>query len=111
MRTCVRMGISGTDHAEFRRALASGDWGSAFAAAHAMPAVELEEALELVLLGARKVDKDRYERLALRWLVRLMEERRISLHEASWVADRLRDTREGRAGEAGPALRSYIRTG
>jgi hypothetical protein len=54
---------------------------AAFAAAHSLPVVRLDDALELVLLGATKVDKDRYERLAVRWLTRLLEERRISLHE------------------------------
>lgn len=81
---------------------------AAFAAAHSLPVVRLEDALELVLLGATKVDRDRYERLAVRWLTRLLEERRISLHEVRWAVERLRDVREGRGEEAGAALRKYV---
>jgi hypothetical protein len=81
---------------------------AAFAAAHSLPVVRLEDALELVLLGPRKVDRDRYERLAVRWLTRLLEERRISLHEVRWTVERLSDVREGRGEEAGPALRKYV---
>ena len=106
------MGVSGTDHGEFQRALRAGNWAGAFAAAHSLPVVRLEDALELVLLGAQKVDKDRYERLASRWLTRLLEERRISLHEIAWAVERLRDVREGIGGdEAGTALRKYVAAG
>jgi hypothetical protein len=105
------MGVSGTDHGEFQKALRSGDWGSAFAAAHSLPVVRLEDALELVLLGATKVDRERYERLAVRWVSRLIEERRISLREMTWVIERLGDAREGRGAEAGPALRNYVAAG
>jgi hypothetical protein len=105
------MSIAGSDHGEFQLALRAGNWASAFAAAHSLPVVSLEDALELVLLGAEKVDKDRYERLASRWLTRLLEERRVSLGEIAWAVDRLRDAREGRASEAGPALRKYVRAG
>jgi hypothetical protein len=102
------MGVSGSDHGEFQRALRAGNWASAFAAAYSLPIVRLEDALELVLLGAQKVDRDRYERLAARWLARLLEERKMSLHEISWATERLRDIGEGRDQEAGPALRSYL---
>ena len=108
MRTYVRMGVSGSDHGEFQRALRAGNWASAFAAAYSLPVVRLEDALELVLLGAEKVDNDRYERLATRWLTRLLAERRVSLHEIAWTVERLRDAREGRGEEAGPALRKYV---
>jgi hypothetical protein len=104
------MGIAGTEHSEFQRALRTGNWMAAFAAAHSLPVVRLEDALELVLLGATKVDNDRYERLAVRWLTRLLEERRISLHEVRWAVERLSDVREGRGEEAGPALRKYVGT-
>lgn len=102
------MGISGSEHGEFQRALRAGDWGSAFAAAYSLPVVRLEDALELVLLGAQRVDRERYERLAARWLTRLLGERRMTLHEISWTIERLRDIGEGRGQEAGPALRSYL---
>jgi hypothetical protein len=105
------MGVASSDHSEFERALHAGNWANAFAAAHSLPVVRLEDALELVLLGAEKVDRDRYERLASRWLARLLEEKRVSLHEISWAVERLRDAREGRGAEAGPALRKYVRAG
>lgn len=111
MRTYVRMGVSGSDHGEFQRALRAGDWASAFAAAHSLPVVRLGDALELVLLGATKVDKDRYERLAARWLTRLLEERRVSLHELAWTVERLRDVREDLGAEAAQALRKYVAAG
>jgi hypothetical protein len=102
------MGVSGSNHGEFQRALRAGNWTTAFAVAHSLPTVRLEDALELVLLGAEKVDRDRYERLAARWLTRLLEERRVSLQEVSWAVERLRDAAEGRGREAGAALRSYL---
>jgi len=105
------MGVAGTDHAEFQRALRAGNWQSAFAAAHSLPVVRLEDALELVLLGASRVERDRYERLAQRWLARLLEERRLSLREIAWAVERLADVREGISNEAGAALRKYIAAG
>jgi hypothetical protein len=105
------MGVSGTDHAEFQRALRAGNWHSAFAAAHSLPVVRLEDALELVLLGASQVEKDRYERLAQRWLTRLLQERRLSLREIAWAVERLADMREGITDEAGGAPRKYIAAG
>ena len=105
------MGVSGSDHAEFRRALQAGDWAGAFAAAHSLPVVRLEDALELVLLGASRVGKDRYERLAQRWLARLLEERRLSLREIAWAVERLGDVREGISDESGAALRKYVAAG
>ncbi len=72
--------------------------------------VGLEDALELVLLGVEKVDRARYERLALRWLARLLEERSPSLKElgrpsiASATCRRAMTRRR-------PGLRNYIRAG
>jgi hypothetical protein len=105
------MSVSGTDHGEFQRALRAGNWANAFAAAHSLPVVRLADALELVLLGASKVDKARYERLAVRWLTRLLEERRMSLHEIAWTVERLSDVREGLGAEAAEALRKYVAAG
>ncbi len=105
------MGVSGSDHGEFQRALRAGNWASAFAAAHSLPVVRLEDALELVLLGASRVERDRYERLAQRWLARLLEERRLSLREIAWAVERLADVREATGGEAGAALRKYVAAG
>jgi hypothetical protein len=65
----------------------------------------------LVLLGASQVDRERYERLAQRWLARLLQERRLSLREIAWAVERLADVREGISGEAGAALRKYVAAG
>jgi hypothetical protein len=104
------MGIAGTEHSEFQRALQAGNWMAAFAAAHSLPVVRLEDALELVLLGATQVGSDLYERLAVRWLTRLLEERRISLHVGA-VGGRPSERRPGGAGRGGrPCLRKYVGT-
>lgn len=80
---------------------------NARAAARELQVVPLDAALDLTLLAAEK-DPDRYEAMAVRWVQRLIEERRPSLNETVWAGTRLKDVREGRAFEAAPALRRFV---
>jgi hypothetical protein len=98
------IGTAGTTHGELRKALKAGLYMQAMAAAHDLPVVPLDAALELTLLAAEK-DPGRFEAMAVRWLSRLAQEKRPSLHEFVWASQRLQDVKEGRMFEAGPALR------
>jgi hypothetical protein len=46
--------------------------------------------------------------MAVRWLQRLIEERRPSLNDVVCAGTRLKDVKEGRAFEAAPALRRWL---
>jgi hypothetical protein len=101
------MGVSGTNSADFQRALKAGKYLAAVSAAHSLPFVSLEDALTLTALAADQAP-DRFDRMAVRWINRLTAERKLSLVETRWACERLQDVREGRGGEAVPALRGFI---
>jgi hypothetical protein len=107
VRTSVRIGNAGTPYGELQRALKAGLYVNARAAARELPVVPLDAALDLTLLAAEK-DPKRFEAMAVRWLSRLGEERKPSLHEMVWATQRMQDVREGRAFEAAPALRRFL---
>ncbi|MEZ5078435.1 MAG: hypothetical protein R2725_13450 [Solirubrobacterales bacterium] len=104
------MGTAGSPGALFRRALDAGDFATAWAHATGLPHVDLEDAVQLVVL-AGEADHPRYEALCRRLLIRIAEEREPSLHELRWTIERLQDVREGRGMEAGPALMKFARRG
>jgi hypothetical protein len=104
---CSHMGNAGSTYGELRRCLKAGLFTGAWAAAHDLPVVPLDAALELTLLAAEKAP-GRYEAMAVRWMARLAAERKVPLAEYVWAATRLQDVREGRAHEAGPALRRWL---
>lgn len=66
----------GSPYSVFRRALARGDLMAVRAAAAGLPSVPLEDALEVCLL---LLDREpvRYEPAAVRWVGRLLLERRV----------------------------------
>ena len=74
------MTSQGTAYGRFRRSLDAGQVLSALAAAAELPAVTLEDALELCLLLAEE-GHDRYLGAARRWLSRFAEERGPSINE------------------------------
>jgi hypothetical protein len=62
---------------------------AAVAAAHELPQLSLTDALELTLLVSRK-DPQRHERMAARWLLRLLEEDPVlTIQEAALAASSL----------------------
>ena len=94
------VGDAGSDHGHFARALKAGNFANAFAAAHNVPVVSLDDALILTLL-AREQSPQRFDGMAQRWIVRLIQEREITLHDVTWATQRLRDENEGHDGRTG----------
>jgi hypothetical protein len=92
--------VSGSDHAAFKRALGAGQYESAFAYATGLPHIDLADALQLTLLAAQK-DRRRFDAMAQRWIVRLIEERRVTLHDVEWATQRFQDQTEGSDGRTG----------
>lgn len=71
---CSHMTSSGSPHARFRRALATGNMNIIRAAAAELPRVNLGDALSVCVAIARS-EPARFERAALRWLARYCLER------------------------------------
>jgi hypothetical protein len=79
----------GHPYAIFQRALKRRNVLSALAAAKDLPQLSLVDALELTVLVARK-DPRRHQRVASRWLLRLLEEDpHATIEEAVLVASSL----------------------
>ncbi|HEY1357058.1 MAG TPA: hypothetical protein VGF21_02020 [Thermoleophilaceae bacterium] len=89
----------GSPHTVFRRALARGDLIAVRAAAADLPAVPLDDALQILVLILEQ-EPQRFERAALRWLTRLLAERPIAeLRQAELAVHHLAalpDRRRGR---------------
>ena len=79
----------GRPHGIFQRAIKRRNVVAALAAAHELPQLSLDDALELTLLVARK-DSRRHPRIAARWLARYLEEDpAATIEEAGLVASAL----------------------
>lgn len=84
------MTSEGSPYGRFSRALKRRSLVEAEAAAHELGALSLDDALQLVhLYGERGSPK--YERAALRWLARYLEESRPALRDLALVAASLAD--------------------
>ena len=101
------MGNADTEYGAFRTALRTGSFQLAMQKARHLPNLSLLDTLELTLLAADRGD-DRTDEMAVRWIGRLVAERRVTLWEVEWATQRLRDAKEGRGSEAGPALRKLV---
>ncbi len=102
------MSNAGTDYGRFRTALNTGSYGLARNIALDLPRVDLADAIRLTVLAAAK-DPDHFDALALRCLVRFIEERGLTIDRAVWVLQRFREAREGFDGETG--LLNLVRQG
>jgi hypothetical protein len=79
----------GHNYGIFKRAVQRRNVLAAVAAAKELPQLSLSDALDLTLLVARK-DPRRHERMAARWLLRLLEEdSALTIHEAAVAASSL----------------------
>lgn len=79
------MTSEGHTYARFRRALERRNLAAAEDAARELPALALDDALQLVrLYGERGSPK--YERAAMRWLERYLAEAHPSLHDVAQVS-------------------------
>ena len=79
------MGVHGSDHGRFKRALAAGHLTAALIMARDLPHVALPDALELCRLMADAGDQ-RYPRAASRWLERFSCETGAGLTEVQLAA-------------------------
>ena len=84
------MTSEGSPYARFTRALQRRSLVEAEAAAHELATVSLEDALQLVHLYAER-GSPKYERAALRWLARYLEESRPALRDLALVVASLAD--------------------
>jgi hypothetical protein len=88
------MTSQGTPHGRFERAIHRGHVQAAEMAAREMGGLSLADALLLCELLA-KADPSRYERAALRWLERFINERLPPLSEVVLAASALAELRHG----------------
>ena len=84
------MTSEGSAHGRFTRALQRRSLVEAEAAAHEIPTLSLDEALQLVHLYAER-GSPKYERAALRWLTRYLSEGRPALRDLALVVASLAD--------------------
>jgi hypothetical protein len=102
------MTSQGTAHGRFQRAIHSRDLLSAETAAREMGGLSLVDALALCELLAA-CDPKRYERAALRWLQRFIDERLPPLTEVAVAAAALAELRHGQRAVGVEALRRVVR--
>ena len=102
------MGTHGNARAIFRRAIDRGNLLVADATAREMGQITLEEALDLLALMGRFGDK-RFDRAAVRWLQRLLDERTLSLVDVQVVVANVAALASARRASAVDALRAFVR--
>jgi hypothetical protein len=102
------MTSQGTAHGRFQRAISSRNLQNAEMAAREMGGLSLADALALCELLAA-TDPKRYERAALRWLQRFIDERLPPLAEVALAASALAELRHGRRAVGVEALRRIVR--
>ena len=104
------MTSQGTAHSRFQRAIHRRNVQAAEMAAREMGGLSLADALSLCELLAN-VDPARYERAALRWLRRFIDERVPPLTEVALAAAALAELRHGRRNVGVEALKRLLRRG
>ena len=104
------MTSQGSAHGRFARAINRRDVQAAEMAAREMGGLSLADALLLCELLAN-VDPARYERAALRWLQRFIDERLPPLSEVALAASALAELRYGNRGTGVDALKRLLRHG
>jgi hypothetical protein len=76
--------IKGSPHARFRRSLETGRLSVVLLAAAELQHLELDDALEVLVLMARE-RHPRFDRAAARWVGRLLAERPLGLADARFA--------------------------
>jgi hypothetical protein len=102
------MTSQGSAHGRFQRAIHARHIQNAEIAAREMGGLSLADALMLCELLA-KTDPARYERAALRWLQRFIDERLPPLAEVALAAAALAELRHGRRSVGAEALKTLLR--
>jgi hypothetical protein len=93
----------GTAHGRFTRAVANGNLREADLAARELGGLSLDDALKLCVMLAER-DPQRFERAALRWLQRFIDERLPPVAEVALAASALAELRHGLRGAGREAL-------
>jgi hypothetical protein len=106
----IAMTSQGTAHGRFERAIHRGHVQAAEMAAREMGGLSLADGLLLCELLA-KADPARYERAALRWLERFIEERLPPLIEVVLAASALADLRHGQRNAGVETLKQLAHQG
>ncbi len=104
------MTSQGTAHDRFQRAIHRRHVQAAEMAAREMGGLSLYDALSLCELLAN-VDPARYERAALRWLQRFVDERLPPLSEVALAATALAELRHGNRNIGVETLKRLLRRG
>jgi hypothetical protein len=104
------MTSQGTAHARFQRAIHSRHVRNAEIAARELGGLSLADALSLCELLAN-ADPRRYERAALRWLQRFIDERLPPLAEVALAASALAELRHGKRNTGAETLKRLLRSG
>jgi hypothetical protein len=104
------MTSQGTAHGRFERAIHRGHIQAAEMAAREMGGLSLSDALSLCELLASR-DPARYERAALRWLQRFIDERLPPLAEVALAASALTELRHGHRNTGDETLKRLLRRG
>jgi hypothetical protein len=104
------MTSQGTAHGRFQRAIHRRSVRSAEMAAREMGGLSLSDALALCELLAN-VDPARYERAALRWLQRFIDERSPPLAEVALAASALAELRHGNRNAGIETLKRLLHRG
>jgi hypothetical protein len=104
------MTSQGTAHGRFERAIHRRHIQAAEMAAREMGGLSLADALLLCELLAN-VDPARYERAALRWLQRFIDERLRPLTEVAIAASALAELRHGNRNAGVETLKRLLRSG
>jgi hypothetical protein len=102
------MTSQGTAHGRFERAVHRGNVLAAEMAAREMGGLSLADALSLCELLAN-TDPARYERAALRWLQRFIDERVPPLSEVALAASALAELRHGERNVGAETLKRLLR--
>jgi len=102
------MTSQGTAHGRFQRAIRSRHVQNAEMAAREMGGLSLADALLLCELLA-SADPKRYERAALRWLQRFIDDRLPPLTEVALAASALAELRHGKRAVGVDALKRIVR--
>ena len=101
------MTSQGTAHGRFQRAIHRRHVPAAEMAAREMGGLSLADALSLCELLAN-TDPARYERAALRWLQRFIDERLPPLTEVALAASALAELRHGRRNAGNETLKRLL---
>ena len=104
------MTSQGTAHGRFQRAIQRRHVQAAEMAAREMGGLSLADALTLCELLAN-TDPTRYERAALRWLQRFIDERLPPLTEVALAASALAELRHGQRNTGVETLKRLLRHG